>query len=125
MRLWDLRSNKSVRRIATFGRAPVCSVIFAGSSSLICAAACSLYSIDLRRPEVLLNEAAQCVTDSGDEINHISISADGRRLAAGDDNGAVHLYDIESGVLQHAAEMEVHVDPAHAKVAHMTIATGA
>jgi len=69
VRLWDLRTRKSVRRIGAFD--------------------------------------GECVSDSADEINHIAVNEDGSCLAAGDDSGAVHLYNVEaSGMLEHSAVLD-------------------
>ena len=75
------------------------SVAFSAGAAdtLFCAADCGLYAFDLRRPEILLNHAAYNVCDCADEINQIAVNDNGSQVAVGDDTGAVHIYNVQSG----------------------------
>jgi WD40 repeat protein len=86
VRLWDLRSHKSVRCLTkVFDGAPVTSIAWvaglpgaagAGSGtehSLLVAAGSSVHHFDLRRPEVVLSTSNTTFTFSSDEINQVAV----------------------------------------------------
>ena len=103
VRLWDpQRTLKSTRRIGGVFGGGVTSVVLppACEWSLFASSPTVVYEFDLRRPEVLLNEAKrEFVSGSTEDINQIAISSDGVLMAHCDDSGSAYVSDLELGAV--------------------------
>lgn len=102
VRLWDLASGRSTRAmmlpegaaaqgvVLGRGEGPAAHCAFAASDRTVCA-------YDLRAPGIVLRQPAQRVGDAHDEVGQLALSEDGAFLAAADDAGAVHVFDLAAG----------------------------
>ena len=57
----------------------------------------AVYAYDLRAPALVLRQPAQMVGTALDEVGQLALSEDGLHLAAADDAGAVHVFDLAAG----------------------------
>lgn len=92
VRLWDLRTRRSVRRLAFDGTGTGEGVNCIGkrSGDWLVASGSSLFSFDIRTDaRVLVNEPTQCLLTSADEINDVDCSPDGLGVVCGNDEGEV------------------------------------
>jgi len=102
VRLWDLASGRSTRAmmlpegaaaqsvVLGRGEGPAAHCAFAASDRTVCA-------YDLRAPGIVLRQPAQRVGDAHDEVGQLALSEDGAFLAAADDAGTVHVFDLAAG----------------------------
>eukprot|EP00027_Filamoeba_sp_ATCC50430_P004777 CAMPEP_0168560754 /NCGR_PEP_ID=MMETSP0413-20121227/11230_1 /TAXON_ID=136452 /ORGANISM="Filamoeba nolandi, Strain NC-AS-23-1" /LENGTH=345 /DNA_ID=CAMNT_0008592079 /DNA_START=60 /DNA_END=1097 /DNA_ORIENTATION=- len=93
VRIWDLKTGKSVRCLTGFSN-PVNAVAFdsAGTNSLFAASGNSLFSFDLRKPSVILSEFEK-VSFNSDEINQMSVRSN--FIALCDDAGEIKVLKLE------------------------------
>jgi WD40 repeat protein len=94
LRLWDIRSGKSVRCALGFFSGPVETVCFdqVDSHLLYASSGRDLFSLDLRAENVLVSTPS-CSWPSltADDITAVRSSASGKVLAVGDDNGTLTM----------------------------------
>lgn len=102
VRIWDLRSNTTVRGIKAFGSDEVNSVRWGPkvSHQLFAAAGNKVYSFDLRKDGLVLDSAQHTFAANTDEINEIACHHNGKYLAACDDVGEVCIFDLQDNTLK-------------------------
>lgn len=102
-RIWDLRKKGGIRCLQTHKHS-INSVLFSPNPAtplLYCAEGHAIYCYDLRRPEVVLKDTVALYDYNAEEINQISLSEDGKLLAACDDSGETKIIDLEKRQLVH------------------------
>eukprot|EP00947_MAST-08B_sp_MAST-8B-sp1_P005579 g5579.t1 len=98
VRVWDLRTGRAVQRLGGVFQGAVTSVVAppAAEARLLASGPTAVFDFDLRRADVLLNEAARVLGDDQEEINQVAMSQDRRHVAHCDDNGMVCVSDAEA-----------------------------
>lgn len=103
VRVWDLRGKgRSVRYIGGMFEGEASCVAYHPTSPhrLFAASGRSVYEFDLRRPDVLLREAAVAAPESAaDDINHLILDSSGDFVVLADDAGCLHVMDTEEAVV--------------------------
>ncbi len=96
VRVWDLRTGRAVQRLGGVFQGAVTSVVAssAGEARLYASGPTAVFEFDLRRTDVLLNEASRVLGDDQEEINQVAVSTDRQHLAHCDDNGTVCVSDL-------------------------------
>jgi WD40 repeat protein len=123
-----LRTGRPTRAIGE----PRAAAGAASRTSRLCAASCAthsptdphlvfaawsdaVYAFDLRTGDVLLREAATSFTGGADEVNGLSVSADGVALVGGDDDGMLLVWGSRAG------ERQLRIAEAHTSVVSAVI----
>jgi len=98
-RLWDLRSNKSVRCLrGPFGKLGVSCVKYSAvdSKRLYATSGSTFYEFDLRSTDIILQKCDRSFLCSAtDEINDIGVHHNGKYVACADDSGSVKVLSLE------------------------------
>lgn len=99
VRLWDLNSCRVARALMLPELFEAQSVILGRGSGpaancIFAAADRTIYAYDLRAPAVVLRQPTQLIGTAHDEVAQMVLTDDGTQLAAADDAGAVHIFDL-------------------------------
>lgn len=101
VRLWDLCAGRAARALVPAGGAEVNCVCLGRTGVAAnwawCASASELFGFDLRAPGLILREPNARFCSNRDEIGHLAIHHNGMVLAAADDGGDIHFFDLGSG----------------------------
>ena len=99
VRLWDLNACRVARALMLPELGEAQSVVLGRGSGpaahcVFAAADRTIYAYDLRAPAVVLRQPTQLIGAAHDEVAHMALTDDGMQLAAADDAGAVHIFDL-------------------------------
>ena len=99
VRLWDLNSCRVARALMLPELAEAQSVVLGRGSGpaancVFAAADRTIYAYDLRAPAVVLRQPTQLIGAALEEVAQMALTDDGAQLAAADDAGAVHIFDL-------------------------------
>ena len=99
VRLWDLNSCRVARALMLPELAEAQSVVLGRGSGpaancVFAAADRTIYAYDLRAPAVVLRQPTQLIGAAHEEVAQMALTDDGAQLAAADDAGAVHIFDL-------------------------------
>jgi WD40 repeat protein len=98
-RLWDLRTNKSVRHISkVFSGEALTSVVFhpTNPNFVFASSSQTVFEFDLRTDSVLMTDSSRDFSCNSDDISQIAIHPKGQFLASADDSGEVKVIDLQS-----------------------------
>ena len=99
VRLWDLNSCRVARALMLPETAEAQSVVLGRGSGpaancVFAAADRTIYAYDLRAPAVVMRQPTQLIGAAHEEVAQMVLTDDGAQLAAADDAGAVHIFDL-------------------------------
>ncbi|EGC34143.1 hypothetical protein DICPUDRAFT_153694 [Dictyostelium purpureum] len=101
VRIWDLKSNKTIKCIGkeAFNDNPINNVCFDDDYLLYCSYDNIILSFDLRQPNIILKQFYKQYKYNNSEINQLNFDSKFQYLGACDDSGQTKIIDLQKDKL--------------------------
>ncbi|KAF2076235.1 hypothetical protein CYY_002476 [Polysphondylium violaceum] len=101
VRLWDLKTNRTIKSIVGVFSTdiPATSLCFDNDYLLYCSHSTDIYSFDMRNESVIIKESTKQYKYNSEGINQLAFDSKYQQLGACDDSGQIKIIDIAKNKL--------------------------